>query len=87
MRRSTTRARGLLVVGGLEPFGGVVESGVAELRGEREHAFVAIGMLARKILRAYTCSCRRVSVRNGQALRQTVVPGQGASGRVLQATP
>ena len=31
---------GFSVVGGLEPFGGVVESGVAELRGEGENSFV-----------------------------------------------
>jgi hypothetical protein len=32
-----------LVVGGLEPFGGVVEAGVAELAGERQDELVFYG--------------------------------------------
>ncbi len=34
---------GLVVVGGLEALGGIVEAGVTQLRGERQDAFVVYG--------------------------------------------
>ena len=67
---------GFSVVGGLEPFGGVIEACVSELEGEREDSFVVDRDAGEEHVRGYTCSCRRVSVRKGHGHeRQAVTLG------------
>src|SRR5262249_37586335 len=56
----------LPLLGALEPFGGVVVAHGAESAGELEDVAVSDGEPASSIRRAYTCSCRRVSVRQRQ---------------------
>jgi hypothetical protein len=53
---------GFAVVGGLEPFGGVLDAGLRSLAARVRTSLSSTGTPARNVLRAYTCSLRRISV-------------------------